>query len=109
MELTVTGLSVGENNDLVMLGKMGVWEAKIYFGPSEMKQVMRLAVSKAEGPAGPSNVVDERLPADELRAVGVRNHGKPPSEQPRPVGVVGLPSGESPGRQLLRCGIPGFG
>jgi len=44
MELTVTGLSVGENNDLVMLGKMGVWEAKIYFGPSEMKQVMRLAL-----------------------------------------------------------------
>jgi len=35
MELTVTGLSVGENNDLVMLGKMGVWEAKIYFGPSD--------------------------------------------------------------------------
>lgn len=44
MGLTVSELGVEDDGMLTVGGKMGVWEAKIYFTPSEVRRLVVMAL-----------------------------------------------------------------
>ncbi len=43
LDISIKGIET-ENDQLVIIGKMGVWDAKIYLLPKELFQSLRLAI-----------------------------------------------------------------